>query len=1005
MKKMIGIILCLSILFGCFSSVTIAEPAFEIGDVNGDQNIDAKDALAVLKNAVGKQEFSVAQKVAADVDLSNKIDAVDALMILQYSVGKRSLFPASATPEEQYYMSMDEQYGLSSSDFTKATEIENLSDTKELVEKFGKVADASDVETYDCDKNGRLIYDRISRELNTQKNIMKYQAEQKKTVTLQQDGVTAKFTVPTNMTAYDAVPIEYEVYQQSASGQVVYLEATAFEEANRCGNNNYFDLNIPGNVALEVTYDGYVHATTDFTKTPAWSTDVTSDKQGVQYPNYTPSDLILSSEIKADKYNWFKFTFKNVGNTILDSEGSGAFCWKPILYKNVGGSWIEQCTEVNYNEKLYDYLYPGESEEVWIYFGGLGSGEYKVTLYGEVRNEQLVEDWAANYVGGRRLMQADFTFTANDAPNIVKPQNQTVICKNDSISRNNWLGVYEEFMSSFVTLSGISTNASKPTTGVMFVQPATFTENVTLHLTVSNHKKQAAERVPVNVETDSLNITFNPYNQNYTVKDGKKVPLLATQAMQDMRVNDQISPYPAGGIVNDFLDMQEAGINFWNSTMGFSYQRVRATGGWEANKFLMDVVRAFGLAFEGIGAYPYNSPETVKYATGIGANLKNTPENGYGLKDVNTAVGSMAAYSFRRYGDTYHTDANGITAVGVEDTRGWMTIDHDVRLDILSDDIIAKYQEYLKEAYGTIGNLNKKYGMNFGSFQEVDPREWGTYMEGMKGYNYTSMSIDGYDFADWTDSSKQLDIFRTKTRIEDYKEMLNTYSKLSGETNAKVWISLEGSPWGASGIRETTNNLHYRYAYYEQYRQAAIPEMLAASDVVYGIRNYSSVPYTASECYALTSRSVNNGVNVCRLFCMPHGIDYAANKGGHGTYKYNYNLNLKSEDIRTVRVDTMAALFPMMKAVYEGGGIPGVLWSDYYCEGFVTSTQFKELKFYTEKINEMLSEGEAKDWSENATPNTNNNDYIVGAWSYPEEYIRGIIAGTKRNCRFIRNVK
>ena len=32
--------------------------------------------------------------------------------------------------------------------------------------------------------------------------------------------------------------------------------------------------------------------------------------------------------------------------------------------------------------------------------------------------------------------------------------------------------------------------------------------------------------------------------------------------MQDMRVNDQITPYPADEIVNDFLDMQSAELIF-----------------------------------------------------------------------------------------------------------------------------------------------------------------------------------------------------------------------------------------------------------------------------------------------------------------------------------------------------------------------------------------------------------------------------------------------------------
>lgn len=64
------------------------------GDVNGDQGIDAKDALAVLKNAVGKEEFTDQQKVIADVNSDKSIDAKDALDILKFAVGKITVFTA-----------------------------------------------------------------------------------------------------------------------------------------------------------------------------------------------------------------------------------------------------------------------------------------------------------------------------------------------------------------------------------------------------------------------------------------------------------------------------------------------------------------------------------------------------------------------------------------------------------------------------------------------------------------------------------------------------------------------------------------------------------------------------------------------------------------------------------------------------------------------------------------------------------------------------------------------
>lgn len=61
-----------------------------MGDLNGDTKIDAKDALQVLKYAVGKAEFTIVQELNADVNEDSSINAKDALEILKYSVGKPS---------------------------------------------------------------------------------------------------------------------------------------------------------------------------------------------------------------------------------------------------------------------------------------------------------------------------------------------------------------------------------------------------------------------------------------------------------------------------------------------------------------------------------------------------------------------------------------------------------------------------------------------------------------------------------------------------------------------------------------------------------------------------------------------------------------------------------------------------------------------------------------------------------------------------------------------------
>ncbi len=61
---------------------------FYYGDVDGDEAVNAKDALAVLKYAVGKTLFSEVQMILADPTDDGEINAKDALDILKYAVGK-----------------------------------------------------------------------------------------------------------------------------------------------------------------------------------------------------------------------------------------------------------------------------------------------------------------------------------------------------------------------------------------------------------------------------------------------------------------------------------------------------------------------------------------------------------------------------------------------------------------------------------------------------------------------------------------------------------------------------------------------------------------------------------------------------------------------------------------------------------------------------------------------------------------------------------------------------
>ena len=71
---------------------SIAESKYLLGDVNSDKNIDAQDALLVLKHAAKLSELAGNGLKAADVTFDEMIDASDALDILKYAAKLISKF-------------------------------------------------------------------------------------------------------------------------------------------------------------------------------------------------------------------------------------------------------------------------------------------------------------------------------------------------------------------------------------------------------------------------------------------------------------------------------------------------------------------------------------------------------------------------------------------------------------------------------------------------------------------------------------------------------------------------------------------------------------------------------------------------------------------------------------------------------------------------------------------------------------------------------------------------
>ncbi len=76
---------------GTGSKVTIDGKVYtviKLGDVSGDGMVDAKDALRILKYAIGQYEIKNEYFTASDIDKNGVVDAKDALRVLKNSIGE-----------------------------------------------------------------------------------------------------------------------------------------------------------------------------------------------------------------------------------------------------------------------------------------------------------------------------------------------------------------------------------------------------------------------------------------------------------------------------------------------------------------------------------------------------------------------------------------------------------------------------------------------------------------------------------------------------------------------------------------------------------------------------------------------------------------------------------------------------------------------------------------------------------------------------------------------------
>ncbi|MBQ9415944.1 MAG: hypothetical protein IJU20_03765 [Clostridia bacterium] len=865
-----------------------------------------------------------------------------------------------------------------------STNIFNLNDSdKRVVKSLVDEIEPTPVDEYEIASDGGLIYNPISREKAD--SLEKYDTgeffEGTLTTKSGSNTVTVHYEIPKAVTAYDAVPVYYTVESDGKLTTPVHLSATAYEDSAAEGDKVYYDLNLPGRVALEMSYLGYVGGTNKLNNRPRLNANIDTTKEGAQYPQYTTTDLIESGVVGQYDLTWFKFAYTNTGDTVLEGDGNGTFCFEPILYRKNGNSWQQAATAENLYIRITEPLYPGQSGEMYVTFNTkLNEGIYKLEIRGLVRNETAnPENYGSKIWGGFAATRHELIFEVGDRDTVVEAS--PVTNSTSTLSRNRWLHTYEEFMSSYTSLLG-GVNGSQ--SGVMYLQCAPWTDRVVLKLMTGNEDNMTGVALPVAVESDSITVRLNPDCDTYVVlADGTRFPAISAQSMADMRGNVQLGPDAAANVISNLTRMQNAGINLVNTTAAFEYDSSNGTSAAnniDACWFSLDVMRLMGLNLEGWVSYPYESTGNLTQANNL-FNL-TLSESGYGSEELAKANALNALYQFRRWGDNYWIGGNNTLVLDVEDTRGWMRVDFNAR-SAMNGGRLMNYQTFLRYLYGNdIDDLNDDWGTNYATFADINPETGTTDDHGMRNFRNDKLT-----FGEWSLPLSTYDVYRTLERIKDYQMVLENLAQ--DMPTAKLNMRTEGANWVAVVDPYTTNS-HLRHVYYSQRRCGIIPELLGRSGVLYAASDYTTLPYTPSEVAQLTAGSRELGIVPMLLPQFDRMRDIAVNSKWGNDFSYDYNIRATGGS-KGAYISTVCSVFEWFRATYENGGVPGILYQDYLCDGYMTETQYKEIQFFTQKLKEALGTSEGENWARNFTQDPSVRADSAGAYSYPQEYVLGLI--------------
>lgn len=292
---------------------------------------------------------------------------------------------------------------------------------------------------------------------------------------------------------------------------------------------------------------------------------------------------------------------------------------------------------------------------------------------------------------------------------------------------------------------------------------------------------------------------------------------------------------------------------------------------------------------------------------------------------------------------------DGRVPVDTEDTWGWLRDDNNQRYP-LGPLGIKQFQDWVKAKYGSIERVNKAWGSDFKSFDQIDPQQNQGKEGSAEGQEINSgLVYNNPDnvFHEWTPATEDWDVFRTELRMDIYRKANEIIRKTI--PNAELALRTEGANLLVKGDPKS-DSTHLRHLYYAQRRNALVYDVLKKADVLHFHSDYTTLPYTEEEWRQAMRQMTADGFIAGYVPQFDHMRDILLNDHYGREYKLHYGLD---EPRQGMMIHCLSAAYPWWKATYEEGGAPGIIWSDYACDGFVTETQKRELRLLRDHFDSM----------------------------------------------------